>query len=68
MTCWVWIESGAVVEADTHELGVALLQASFPHYVVRAEDVLDEDAAYEVLVEEKRLATVELVQLLAPRV
>lgn len=58
MTCWVWIESGAVVEADTHELGVALLQASFPHYVVRAEDVLDEDAP----------ATVELVQLLAPRV
>lgn len=58
MTCWIWIESGAVVDADTHELGVALLQASFPHCVVRAEDVLDEDAP----------ATVELVQLLAPLV
>lgn len=53
MTCWIWIESGAVVDADTHELGVALLQASFPHCVVRAEDAP---------------ATVELVQLLAPLV
>ena len=68
MTCWVWIESGECVDAVTHEEGVALLQASNPHCVVRAEDVLDDDAAYEVLVEEKRLATVELVQLLAPRV
>ena len=58
MTCWVWIESGECVDAVTHEEGVALLQASNPHCVVRAEDVLDEDAP----------VTVELVQLLAPLV
>ena len=49
MTCWVWIESGECVDAATHEEAVALLQYLNQSEVVKAEDVVDEPTAQEML-------------------
>jgi hypothetical protein len=68
MTYWVWIESGECVDAPSHEEGVALLRSSNRSCNVRAEDVLDEEAAHQWLRSRLPMPTDELVRLLAPRV